>query len=171
MMRYLLILILFGIGVSQYCFPRNDDNNGQAYKILDKNRTHNYIRYEFGIVRMVIEEGDTLCNVYLEDDTGRHSLTTCLKGPLLQWIFEDLPSELKTTKYLEINEYTPVYHRLSLVNSNKSTEIESSYRKIVGNDEFTAKIDNLKSFIVKLWINTVIMKENKRCPRCIQNAL
>lgn len=50
------------------------------------------------------------------------------------------------------NNYNPFYYKLSILNNSSQTILSSSLLQIDYNDEFKKKIEELKAFIIRLWI-------------------
>lgn len=113
------------------------------------------ICYEFGLSKiytiLIKEKDETQCDVYISDNTGQIFLTTCINTPILQWAFDEMSDEMINTKYVVDNEYKPFYYQLSLKKNGDKVVVSSSTMQIIDEDKLTKKIDELKSFIIKIW--------------------
>ena len=86
-MKYVLILILFYIGLPQTLFPVDFNSGGDCFNINEADSTRKYICYEIGGAKkynVFIAEGDSVCNVFITDNRDRCASTTCKKSSVLQ---------------------------------------------------------------------------------------
>ena len=63
----------------------------------------------------------------------------------------DLENELGKSQAETNNDYTPFYFQLSILKGHSRIIAASPYLQIKGNDELAAKLEELKTFMIKLW--------------------
>lgn len=164
-MKYFIVAIVFSILCTQKIYSfENSDTVGQFlnFNITDDNRK--YISYEFGLSNIntiKITEGDTVCDVFMCNDKGQNLSTRCKKTPILKWAFDDMESELGKNKAEANNDYTPFYFQLSILKGHSQIIIASSYLQTKGNNELTAKLEELKTFMIKLWSLIFLNDDNQ----------
>lgn len=154
-MKYFIVAIVFSIWCTQeiYSFENsNADRQCLNFNITDDSRK--YISYEFGLSNIntiYIAEGDTVCDVFMRNDKGQNLSTKCKKTPILKWAFDDMENELGKSQAETNNDYTPFYFQLSILKGHSRIIAASPYLQIKGNDELAAKLEELKTFMIKLW--------------------
>lgn len=158
--KYLLFLILFSICCAKSCYP-----NGFAPETESpvdfcgvRNNDKEYISYEFGfskIISVYIVKNDTHCDVYISDGNKVNFSTTCETSPILNWAFEKAPIELSSARFVMNNTYEPFYRKLTVMVNDAPIIIDSSSMRIIVNEAVAEKIDELKRFIVSLWIDSL----------------
>lgn len=159
-MKYLLFLILLII----YCAKGSCSNGfmSETERIIDfcevSNNNIDYISYEFGfskIISVYIVKNDAQVDVYFSDGNKVNFSTTCDISPILKWAFEKAPNESSSVRFVENKKYESLYYKLTAVVKGTPTIIDSSSMRIIGNDAFLEKIEELKGFIISLWIDSL----------------
>ncbi len=127
------------------------DKNRKEIECRLQHQTH--ICYELGNISIVVADGDSLCDVYISlADKQKLISTTIAKSSLLDWAFKDLPSELICCQWSDDIPYKGFDYKLSYIKDGKDLIISSYSKGVVGNNKLTAKISDLKTFLIQLWI-------------------
>ena len=157
MMKYFILIALFGLCFTNQIYSSECDK-GKYCDELQLDSCRNYLCYEFGfsnIVKIYIADGDTICDVSILDGKGTCVSTTCPKSPIIKWAFDDMNNK-KTKSSVKLNSnYNPFYYKLSILNDSSQTILSSSLLLIDYNDDIKNKIEELKAFIIRLWIPIV----------------
>lgn len=157
-MKYFILIALFDLCYTNQIYSSECDKDKYCDELrLDSCR--NYLCYEFGfsnIVKIYIADGDSICDVSILDGKGTCVSTTCPKSPIIKWAFDDMTNEkIKSSVKLD-NNYNPFYYKLSILNDGSPTTLSSSLLLIDYNDDdVKKKIEELKAFIIRLWIPTI----------------
>lgn len=131
--------------IANYNIPTVNDVDGKM------------ICYRFGgynIFTVIIKGGDSLCDVFISDLNGRCISTECEKTPILEWTFDNLFTILNDPDPT-ISEcyYSHGLKELSLMIGGKRKRFRTyGTVKIPGNEKLEEKINELMSFIDKIWI-------------------
>lgn len=161
MMKYLLMVALFCLCFTNMIYSSECDECGDRCELRwDSGRK--YICYEFGfsnIIKIYIADGDTICNVSILDGKGNCVSTTCTKSPILKWAFDDMTNEITKSSIKLDNNYKPYYYKLSFFNGCYQTILSTSTLLTDNRAGVNKKIDDLKSFMIRLWESNCI-KEN-----------
>lgn len=159
-MKYLLFIILFSI----YCAKSSCSNRftSETERFIDfcevSNNNKGYISYEFGFSKInsvYIVKNDTHLDVYISDGNKLNFSTTCEISPILNWAFEKAPNESSSVQFIMNKEYEPLYYKLTIMVNGTPIIIDSSSMRIIGNEVVVEKIDELKRFILSLWIDSL----------------
>ena len=156
-MKYLIIIALFCFGFIQSVFSVESSNTGARFS-PDTEDSRKYLCYELGfsnIVSIYVAEGDTVCRCFIDDGKGRIASSKCEKAPILKWGFNELQNEIKTIEQRADSTYHPYFYRLSVIKDTCRTTVCSSELQILNNDELIAKIDELREFMIRLWLPTL----------------
>lgn len=123
---------------------------------IDSSRKH--ICYEFGLSTnntVFITESDSICNVLIIDKNGQCFSSTCKITPLLKWAFNEMTYDTPAITVTPDNEYKFYFYQLSIINDSCQI-IASSIAQENYNKDVKAKIEELKSFMIKLWYSNYI---------------
>lgn len=164
-MRNFIIIVLFCLCFTNKNYSSECDQ-GKNCGELQLDSCHKYICYEFGLSNLIdiyIAEGDTICDVLIFDGKGTCVSTTCQKSPILKWAFDVMANEITKSPIIVDNNYKPYYYKLSILYDSRREIISSSALLIDNSDDVKKKIEELKAFIIKLWISNCI-KRNSRVP-------
>ena len=115
----------------------------------------NYLCFEFGINTIIAFEGKDYYKIIFCNPKNNNILIDCENESILQWAFEVLPNTLTDIQYIINNEYDPFYHRLTFCNDKGSVVIESS-NMLIDDNVLQQKINELKTFMTKLWIENCV---------------
>ena len=122
------------------------------------NNNKEYISYEFGFSKInsvYIVKNDTYFDVYISDGDKLNISTKCESSPILNWAFEKAPNESSPVRFVMNKEYEPLYYKLTIMANGTPIIIDSSSMRIIGNEAVVEKIDELKRFILSLWIDSL----------------
>ena len=121
------------------------------------------VRFQADLITATVynTENDTICNVLMSGGRSKSISTTCEKTPILEWAFEEMPTEFAKCQYVTNNEYTPFYFQISFNNGDSETIVLSSYKQIVNNKAFATKVDELKKFLIDLWCEYFIDEKDR----------
>lgn len=114
------------------------------------------IIYEFGfskIISVYIVKNDAHFDVYISDGNKVNLYTSCEMSPILNWAFEKAPNEIAAIQIVENKDYKPLYYKLTVMVESDPIVIDTSAMRIIGNEAFVEKVDELKRFIISLWMN------------------
>lgn len=154
MMKYFILIALFSLCFTNQIYSSECDKGKYCDELrLDSGR--NYLCYEFGfsnIVKIYIADGDTICDVSILDGKGTCISTTCPKSPIIKWAFDYMTDEKTKPSVKSDNKYNPFYYKLSILDGSSQTILSSSLLLIDYNDDVKEKIEELKAFIIGLWI-------------------
>lgn len=164
-MKYLFYTIILCISGTQSSysieFLRDSEKIGDFYEVYNDEE---YITYEFGLTKLnsvYLVKDDAHIDVYISDGNNIIFSTTCKMSPILDWAFENASKELATAQYVTNNEYKPMYYKLTVMVDRVQTIIESSSMQIAGMPSVVDKINELKSFIIGLWADSLEIQNNR----------
>lgn len=121
------------------------------------------IRYEFGFSKInsvYIVKNDTHLDVYISDGNKVNFSKTCEISPILNWAFEKASNELASVQFFMNKEYEPLYYKLTIMVNGTPIIIDSSSIRIIGNEAIIDKINELKRFIINLWVDSLKPQNN-----------
>lgn len=114
-----------------------------------------YLCYEFCISELnsvlVFQESSTYSIFIYNNSKQIDNLKVC-SAPILDWAFSDMFQEIQDAHYLVSDDYHPFYYKLTFVDNCIETIVTSSNRCIINNENLCSHIDNLKSFLINLWM-------------------
>ena len=160
-MKYLFMVALFCLYSTNMVYSSECDE-GEYWRESGWDSGCKYICYEFGfsnIIKIYIADGDTICNVLILDGKGNCISTTCTKSAILKWVFDDMTNEITKSPVKLDNNYKPYYYQLSIFNGSCQTILSTSTLLIDYKKGIKKKLEDLKSFIIRLWDSNCI-KEN-----------
>lgn len=159
-MKYLLFIILFSISCAKSSYSNRFTSETERFINFCEvsNNNKGYISYEFGFSKInsvYIVKNDTHLDVYISDGNKLNFSTTCEISPILNWAFEKAPNESSSVQFIMNKEYEPLYYKLTIMVNGTPIIIDSSSMRIIGNEVVVEKIDELKRFILSLWIDSL----------------
>lgn len=157
-MKHVLFIILFSICCAKSSYPSRF--TGETENFIDSCGVNNkeYISYEFGFSKInsvYIVKNDTHLDVYVSEGNKVNFSTMCEISPILIWAFEKAPKESSSLRFVMDKEYKPLYYKLTIMVNDTPIIIDSSSMRIIGNETVVKKIDELKRFILSLWIDSI----------------
>lgn len=156
--KYFLFLILFSVTCAKSSYPNGfTSETERLIDFCEVGNNKEYIRYEFGFSKInsvYIVKNDTLLDVYISDGNKVNFSTTCENSPILNWAFEKVPNESASIQFVINKEYEPLYYKLTIMVNGTPIIIDSSSTQIIGDEAIVDKIDELKRFILSLWIDS-----------------
>lgn len=153
---FLILLNILGIQISYSLGFRNNVEKFNDFYCIDNSKE--YIIYEFGFSKInsvCIVRNDTCFDAHISDGDNIILSTRCKLLPILNWAFEKATHELATAQFVSNKEYKPLYYKLTIIVDNSPILIESSSMRIIGMDDVVEKIDELKRFIIRLWMDSL----------------
>lgn len=159
-MKYLVIAALFSIGFPQFVYSAQDGKVTRSYE-MKFDSARKYVCYEFGITNIIsvfIADGDSVCDVSIFDGKNPRIITTCKKTPLLEWTFDNMADEMSKYTISTDKEFKPFYYQLSLLNDSCQTVVSSTTLSNNYSKELKTKIEELKSFMIKLWYSEFLKR-------------
>lgn len=94
-MKFLIIILLY------VSFTSNLVSHGCNRTDIHTNFTttgvHKSIRLELGIISVCVYDGDSICNVHINNGRGQTSFTTCKKASILDWAFDNFDNIVNET--------------------------------------------------------------------------
>lgn len=161
--KYFLLLIPFGISSAQSSY--SNGFTGDAEEFIDfygVGDNKGFIIYEFGFSKInsvYIVKKNTHLDVYISDGNKVSFSTSCEMSPILNWAFEKAPEELAAVRFVTNEEYEPLYYKLTIMVDCAPIIIDSSSMRIIGKEAVVKKIDELKRYIISLWIDSFPLRE------------
>lgn len=158
--KYLLFLFTFSISAAQTSY--SNDFTGDIEPLTDlygADSNKGCIIYEFGFSKInsvFIIKNDTHFDVYISDGHKVNLSKRCEMTTILNWAFEKAPIELTSAQFVINNVYEPLYYKLTIIIDRTPIIIDSSAMRIIGNEALAKKIDELKSFIISLWQDSLV---------------
>lgn len=157
-MKSFLFFILLFISGAQSSYSIGLTNAAEKFIDFFEADNKEYIRYEFGFSKtntVYIINNDTHFDVYISNGDNIEFSTTCNLSPILNWAFEKAPNELASAQFVTNKEYNPLYYQLTIMVNGAPSIIDSSSMRITGRECVVEKIDELKSFIISLWMDSL----------------
>ncbi|MGM9853160.1 MAG: hypothetical protein ACI30N_04240 [Muribaculaceae bacterium] len=168
-MKFLIIILLY------VSFTSNLVSHGCNRTDIHTNFTttgvHKSIRLELGIISVCVYDGDSICNVHINNGRGQTSFTTCKKASILDWAFDNFDNIVNETIVAEKNiedGYNPLPYQLSLLSNNDQLIVLSSKSRIFHNKDINTKLSELKAFIINLWY---IELKKGQCDHPVENRI
>lgn len=156
--KNLIFVILFNISCTKRAYSNEFMSEAECFiDLSDIRNNKEYIIYEFGfskISSVYIIKNETHFDVYISDGNRVNFSTTDEIPPILNWAFDKAPNELASARFNKNYKFEPLYYKLAVVVNDTAFIIDSSNLRIIGNESFEKKIDELKSFILGLWIDS-----------------
>lgn len=137
---------------SSYSHQKDTDTN--FYK-LELGDSRNVLYYKFGISNMVtihITDRDSLCDVAIYDEDGFYLSTTHDKAPILRWAFSDMADKIRSLSKVIDDNYKPFFYEISIIQDSSQLKLASNERIIDEDELFKLKIEELKTFLINLWL-------------------
>lgn len=144
------------IGFTQYMYSDEADKAERGCINIDSNRK--YLHYKLGyFYDIYIAAGDNICEVLFYDNSSKECISTsCQKSPILKWAFEKMENDIKDAPLTITDEYSPLFYHLTLENDSSEIIISSSQAITNHSNDVEAKIGDLKSFLIQLWITNCL---------------
>ncbi len=154
--KFFLFLILFSIFCAKSLYSNGLTSEPEGFiGFCGAGNNKWYIRYEFGfskISSVYLIKNETHLDVYISDGNKVNFSTTCETSPIINWAFDKMPNESASVRFVMNKKYEPLYHKLTIMVNGTPIIIDSSAMRTIGNEDFAEKIDELKRFIISLWI-------------------
>ena len=156
MIRLIFPILLF-------CCSLNVASNNIAShccELINEYYSNPCLIYKFGfskIITIKVEKNNDAYDIFIYDSEDK-ILVKSIEGKIqiLEWALNDMPTELEEIEFERTNIYSDVFYELSIVCMHIDTIVCSSSKRIIGNLDFTKKIDILKSFLVELWVECLV---------------
>ncbi len=130
--------------------------------VFDKIKDSNVICYRIGKAEISIEYNGLNYTAYVSDANKNYPRIDIEKDTLLEWAFTAMPSEIEKAHIIQTDTYQPFYYDLTYTTNGTSTTLITSSMHIEDNDELTAKIGELKKFLVKIWVENTFKEQEHR---------
>ena len=161
-MKRVIVFTLLLINWFLITYSLDDDSREMVNQIYTGRKS---ICYQFGLQAVYILEGDSICDVFIKSDNNDKIIsTTCKTSHILEWAFNNSHEELAHEQFTIDDNYHLISTKLSLQEDSCQTIIDSSSMYVSDNKQLAGKINELKKFILDLWLQNYIKSFTTEIP-------